>query len=60
MESKAYCCCDDYPVQIEIIVNYITLASVRSGRLDLFIEQGGKIFVFCPYCGLKLKKDNES
>ncbi len=48
-----FCSCEDWPIQSKIIDGYITLSAVRSGQYDLYSKQGGKPFIFCPFCGKK-------
>lgn len=45
-----FACCADWHPQTEIINGYICFVSLRSGR-DTLPEQGGKQFIFCPWCG---------
>lgn len=43
-------CCEDWPVQIELVNGPIVLQAARSGFRNQF---QGKQFVFCPWCGKK-------
>ena len=43
-------CCADWEPQMKIVNGYIVFQSVRAG-VDTFLQQGGKPFVFCPWCG---------
>lgn len=47
-------CCVDWRPQVKIINGYIGFVSLRSGR-DTFPAQGGKPFVYCPWCGRNRK-----
>lgn len=50
------CSCKDYDAQINIIDSYIMEESLRQGT-DTYLERGGIPFVFCPWCGKKLKRE---
>lgn len=49
-------CCDDYLPMVQKINNIIELQSVRTGNLNLLGEDY-KHFVYCPWCGDKLKNE---
>ena len=50
-------CCPDWDEQTSIINSYIAFTSIRSGH-DTFLQQGGKPFAYCPWCGRKVVADN--
>jgi hypothetical protein len=56
-DKTIYCICEDWPIQSKIIDSFIVLQAVRSGQYDLYTKKGGKEFIFCPFCGYKLKKN---
>ena len=55
--KQVYCSCEDWPVQSKIIDGYISLQAIRSNQHDLYKKQGGKPFVYCPFCSYKINKE---
>jgi hypothetical protein len=52
-EKEEYCNCDDYKENLEKINNKILFCYTHGILYD------GKQFVYCPWCGKRLKEDNE-
>jgi hypothetical protein len=45
-------CCEDYEINIKIINGFIVMDHVHGGS-----GYKGKLFVYCPWCGTKLKTE---